>query len=181
MSEKFKVEIRGTRPLLMNSPANILENQTTKRSREDITHKEEAEKVLYKDKDNKPIVPALNILTCLRDSAVNFKVPGRGKKTFKNFIFAGLRIEPEQISIISSNGWNVDIRTVVINRGRVPKIRPRFDEWNLEFQIEILDPIITATNLKQILVDAGKFNGLLDFRPLFGLFEVIKFEKVKSE
>lgn len=181
MSEKFKVEIKGTIPLLMNSPENILKSQETKRAREDITHKEAAEKVLYKDKNNNPIVPALNLLTCLRDSAVNFKVPGRGKKTFKNFIYAGLRIEPEQIPIISSKKWIVDMRTVVINRGRVPKARPRFDEWKLVFEVEIYDPIITSSNLKQFLMDAGKFNGILDFRPLFGLFEVTKFEKIKNE
>ena len=181
MSEIYNVEIKGTRPLLMNSPKVILEEQGTKRAREDRSKKEEAKSVLYEDENNKPIVPALNLLTCLRDSAVNFKIPGRGNKTFKNFIYAGLHIEPEQIPVISKNEWSIDVRTVVINGGRVPKARPKFDEWNLKFEVEILDPIITSTNLKQFLTDAGKFNGILDFRPLFGLFSIEKFEKIKNE
>jgi len=49
----------------------------------------------------------------------------------------------------------------------------------LEFTVEILDPVVTSSSLKEILIDAGKYNGLLDFRPLFGLFEVVTFEKVQ--
>jgi hypothetical protein len=36
--------------------------------------------------------------------------------------------------------------------------------------------MIHSDTLKRILVDAGKFYGLGDFRPEFGLFEVEKFE-----
>jgi len=71
------------------------------------------------------------------------------------------------------------LRTVVINRARVPKARPKFEKWMLEFTVEILDPVVTSSSLKEILIDAGKYNGLLDFRPLFGLFEVVTFEKVQ--
>ena len=46
---------------------------------------------------------------------------------------------------------------------------------------EILDPIITPSALKEILIDAGKYNGLLEFRPLFGLFAVETFEKIKGK
>ena len=181
MSEKYKVEIRGTRPLLMNSCKSMLEERENKLSRgiKEITPKEEAEKLLYLDKEGKFIMPSLTILACLRKSAVNFKVPGRGKKTYKDFIYAGVRIEPENIPLITENGWEADLQAVVIGGGRVIKARPRFNEWKLNFEAEILDVIITPATLKEILTDAGKFNGLLDFRPLFGLFEVKEFEKVE--
>ena len=181
MSEKFKVEIKGTRPLLMNSCRSMIEDKENKpsRGRKEISLKEEAEKLLYLDKKGKIVVPALTILACLRKSATNFKVPGRGKKTYKDFIYAGVRIYPENIPLITKNGWEVDLKPVVIQRARIIRAKPRFDEWKLGFEIEILDVIITPTTLKEILVDAGRFNGLLDFRPLYGLFEVVNFEKIE--
>lgn len=181
MSEKFKVELRGTRPLLMNSCRCMVEDKLNKpsRGREELTLKEEAERLLYLDKEENIVVPSLCVLGCLRKSAVNFKVPGRGKKTYKDFIYAGIRIEPENIPLITENSWEIDLKPVVIGTARVVKSKPRFDNWKLNFETEILDVIITPSTLKEMLIDAGKFNGLLDFRPLYGLFELTKFEKIE--
>ena len=183
MSEKYKVEIKGMRPLLMNSCRCMIEDRLNKpsRGREELTLKEEAEKLLYFDEKETIVIPSLCILGCLRKSATNFKVPGRGRKTHKDFIYAGIKIESENIPLIAKKEWKVDLQTVVIGSGRIVKARPRFDEWKLNFKIDILDIIITSTTLKEILVDAGKFNGLCDFRPLFGLFSVEKFERVNNE
>ena len=180
MTEEYKVRIKGTRPLLMNSCRSMVEDRmgAPSRGKKEITLREEAQRLVYIDENKKPIVPAFCVLSCLRKSATNFKVPGRGKKTFKDFIYSGIEIEPEDIPVISDDGWEVDLKPVVIGRARVIKARPKFKQWELEFQAKIIDPIVTPTYFKEILVDAGKYNGLLDFRPLFGLFEVVKFEKV---
>ena len=104
----------------------------------------------------------------------------RVKKTYKSYVFAGILIEPENILLNTNNGWEVDLKPVVINRSRVIRARPRFDAWMLDFTVEINDPIITPSSLKQFIVDAGKYNGLLDFRPLYGLFELLSYEKVEE-
>jgi hypothetical protein len=91
-------------------------------------------------------------------------------------IRAGLEINPENIPLIS-DGWKVDVQSVVVQRNRIPRARPRFDNWELEFEIINKDPtIINKDVLKQILIDAGKYYGIGDYRPDYGLFEVIKFE-----
>jgi hypothetical protein len=59
----------------------------------------------------------------------------------------------------------------------VLKARPRFDEWSLEFRIANLDPgLLKRDMIHRILVDTGRFYGLGDFQPEFGLFKVEKFE-----
>jgi hypothetical protein len=66
--------------------------------------------------------------------------------------------------------------TVVVQMSRVLRARPRFDEWALEFKIVNLDPgLLKRDMIYRILVDAGRFYGLGDFRPEFGLFKVERF------
>ena len=154
-------------------------NNKARRSKE-YNLKTDAETALYKDKEGNIVVPSFCVLSCLRGSAVNFQVPGKGKKTYKNFVYAGVRMETENIPLISENGWEIDAKTVVVQRSRIVRARPRFDSWALEFTMEIVDPIITPAVLKQIIEDAGKYNGLLDFRPLYGLFRLAIFERIEK-
>ena len=180
--ESYKVRIKGTRPLLMHSCHGMVDDriETPSRGKKEITLREEAEKILYIDEKGNPVVPFLAILGCLRRSATNYKVSGKGKKTYKDFIYSGLGIKPENIPVISKDDWEVDLRPVGIKGNRIVRARPKFKEWELEFEIEILDVIIIPSVLKEMLIDAGKYSGLLDFRPLFGLFDVTEFEKLNK-
>ena len=182
--EQVSVQINGTRPLLMHSPQSIGQN---KGSRGGTRHDpmEEAEASLYRDAQGTIVIPSLNLLASIQKAAVDYKVPGRGKKTFKTYILSGLQIEPEEIALIADGGgekgegWTIDSRSVVIQRARVIRSRPRFDNWSLDFTINILDPIIRMTDVKEFLDSAGKYQGLCDFRPLFGLFKVVGFKRVE--
>jgi len=75
----------------------------------------------------------------------------------------------------------VDVRPVVAQGSRVLRVRPRFDEWALEFKIANFDPgLLKEETIFKILADAGRLHGLGDFRPEFGLFKVEKFSKMPS-
>jgi len=178
--ETYKVRIEGTRPLLMHRISD-LDNGNSKRGKQHDPEKEAAAAV-YRDAEGNIVVPMLNVLSALRKAAVDFRVAGKGKKTFKDYIYAGIRIEPMEIPLeYEPNGdkpWAVDLRPVVVNRSRVMRARPRFDKWALEFMVQIVDPIISADSFGAILEAAGRYVGLCDFRPLFGLFQVTKFEPV---
>jgi len=175
--EKFEVEIRGTRPLLMHSAEGMITGEEL--AKKDRGTNVEAEMCLYKDENGKICCPSIIVLSALKNSAVNFLVGGKGKKTFKNYIYSGVGIEGENIEIISNN-WKPDKKTVVIGGSRILRVRPRFDNWSMKFSMEILSEVITPAILKTMLEHAGKFSGLMDFRPLYGLFEVTKFEEVKD-
>jgi len=175
--EIYEVKIEGTRPLLMHNPVDI-GNKPNLRRGEHLDPKVEAESYLYKDENGNIVIPARMVKACIRGAGRNYTVRGRGKTTFGAMIRAGLDILPENIPLIH-NGWKVDIQTVVVQKNRIPRARPRFDEWALEFKIVNKDPtIIHFDTLKKILEDAGKYYGLGDYRPEFGLFKVVKFEKL---
>jgi hypothetical protein len=173
--EVYKVKIKGVRPLLMHSPVGI-DNKPKLRRGEHLDPKVEAESYLYKDEKGNIVIPARVIKACIRNAGRNYTVKGRGKTTFAAMIRASLEINPENIPLIS-DGWKVDVQSVVVQRNRIPRARPRFDNWELEFEIINKDPtIINKDVLKQILIDAGKYYGIGDYRPDYGLFEVVKFE-----
>jgi hypothetical protein len=142
---------------------------------EHLDPKTEAESYLYKDAEGRICVPSVNVKACIREAGRNYRVSGR-RTTFAAMIRAGLDIKPYPMIPLIHNGWQVDIRPVVVQRSRILRARPRFEEWGLEFEIIDNDPtIIHADTLEKILIDAGKYYGLGDFRPEFGLFKVEKF------
>lgn len=177
--EKYFVRIKGTRPLLMHAPVGLGDNPSLRRG-EHLPPEKEAEMYLYKDSQGNIVVPAINIKACLRDAGRNYKISGR-KTTYGAAIKAGIDIEPAPYVPLKHNGWEVDIRPVVVQRNRILRARPRFDEWELEFTIVNKDPqVLLKDTMKKVVEDAGRWIGLGDFRPEFGLFEVVEFKEVKG-
>jgi hypothetical protein len=187
--EIYEVRIVGIRPLLMHKP-HLLGGQPTRRRSEIPSPEEEARNALYTDGDL-IVVPSLNVKAMIRDAGRNYKIPQR-RATFGAYIRAGIDIEPSpNIPLlnprtnepyrVSKKEWIVDVRPVVIQRNRILRARPRFDEWALEFKIINLDPgLLKKEMLHKILVDAGRFYGLGDFRPEYGRFKVERFESIKT-
>lgn len=173
--EKYLVKIEGVRPLLMNA-INIEDLKEANKRRSEIPDpKTEAERKLYRDPNGNICIPAYVVKACIRSAGRNYKLPQR-RSTYASMIRAGIQIEPEYIPI-TPDEWVVDIRPVVVRGSRVLRARPRFDKWSIEFTIINLDPnILKAEIIKKILEDAGRYYGLCDYRPDFGLFRVVKFE-----
>ena len=167
------VTIKGTRGLLMHSTAAMLIPKSNKVKSSEHDPVIEAKQCLYLNESGKICVPSMAVLSAMRKAATQLKKAGAGKKTLKDFVFSGLRIEPEMIELPNQN-YEVDIRPVVIMRSRIMRARPLFKEWDLSFQIEIIDEQTwDAGMVRQVIEEAGKYQGLLDFRPLFGTFEVV--------
>lgn len=176
--EKYLVLIKGLKPLLMHAPVDLGNNPKRRRG-EHLSPEKEAEMYLYKDEKGNIVIPSLNIKAMLRDAGRNYKISGR-KTTYGAMIKAGIDIEPYPYVPLKHNGWKVDIRPVVVQRSRILRARPRFDEWELEFTIINKDPqVLLKDTINRIVKDAGKWIGLGDYRPEFGLFKVEKFEVKK--
>jgi hypothetical protein len=53
--------------------------------------------------------------------------------------------------------------------------RPRFDEWAVAFELQIVASIVNPANVRQALDTAGLVKGIGDYRPRYGRFEVESF------
>ncbi|MDD3984240.1 MAG: hypothetical protein WC145_13235 [Aliarcobacter sp.] len=178
----FRVAIRGTKPLLLHSTRVMTDAPKLARGAK-LPPEDEAELGLYKNKSGQIILPEDVILGAIKAAAVDFKVPGKGKKTYKNYVDSGLELESD--ALLEPQTYEIDSRPVVVQRSRVIRSRPRFDEWSTEFRIIVLDTDTWidpfdkvyggGANLRDVIAAAGKYKGLCDYRPRFGRFDVVGF------
>jgi len=185
MSNTYRVELQGAAPLLMHNPASLME-QKQGRDTGAPDPETEARKALYKDREGNIVVPSRAIEGAMREAAKDFRVSGKGgKKSYKEYIIAGVLVEPANIPLQMDganpgDSWQVDLQPVVVQRSRIMRARPRFDQWKLEFKLTLLDPLLDPSIVQEILEAAGKYKGLLDYRPKFGRFQVLCFEPLEG-
>lgn len=173
MPEEISVEVRGIAPLVQNKFIED-KSETSRRKQKTYDDNEELEKRTYKNNKGELIQPAIHIKSSMVKSATAFKF--EGKKTYKDIIRAGIIIDPSEIVHLNQK-YEIDKRSVVIQRSRIMRVRPILNEWGLKFKIINLQPEnLSKKVIKDILTDSGKYTGIGDMRPEYGRFEIVKFK-----
>lgn len=178
--KSVNVEIAGIAPLLHHRFQTEEHGENASKTKKKVyVPSEEAEKCLYRNAKGEIYQPAEHIFQSMVKAAVAFKF--EGKKTYKDVVTSGIAITPEDIPLLADPNYEIDARPVVVQRARVVRWRPRFNEWKLAFTIDILDEDnISVPVVKDILETAGRTKGIGDYRPRFGRFMVSKFEEVNN-
>jgi len=186
--KNIKITIKGTTPLLANAFTDEAQRDSSNGSRlatqkERGTPREQAEAVLYKDNNGKPVIPGPNLFRCIIEGGRFFKAGKSKITTQKNSLIpACLEFEEIVINIKHKEPWTVDTRPVRIpsTGGRILRHRPCFNDWELSFSCLLDDDVITENLLREIIDTSGRRIGLGDFRPdckgPFGKFVVTKWE-----
>ena len=175
MEHIIDVTIVGTVPLLQHRFADEKQTDEPKKVGGKRDYSGEAELALYRLSDGTIYQPSTHLEGAMLKSAVKFQIGGRGKKTYKDLFKSAIIVSPDAI-VHKNQKWEVDRRAVIVNKGRVMRERPRFDKWELDFEIHVMDEQIPTNMVNAILVDAGQYVGISDYRPKFGRFMVSKFE-----
>ena len=66
-----------------------------------------------------------------------------------------------------------DTRPMTVNRSKVMRTRPRFDQWNITFNLEYNEEKIDIETIVNAMEYAGLYVGLCDSRPKYGKFTAI--------
>jgi len=176
---EISVKIKGVTPLLMNR--FVEEDAITNAPRDkNATPREQAEKLAYKDKEGGLYVPGPNIFACLIVAGKYHKLGKNKVTTMKSSLVPAALSLMEIECSLNTKEFEVDSRSVVIpaTGGRIMKHRPRLDEWELEFTLELDTAMFSEKFTRQIVDDAGSKAGLGDFRPdrkgPFGKFKVVE-------
>jgi hypothetical protein len=168
---KVNVSIKGITPLLMHKFVDGADRIT-----KDMLPRDIAETYTYRTDNGELYIPSDCIMACMKFAGKWHKV-GRGAMTNSksSLIPAGISITPLKC-LLNVKDFEVDSRPVVNNNinARIMSHRPRLDEWQTSFEMEIDDEIFhdskmgTEKRIRMVLDDAGKKVGLLSFRPACG-------------
>jgi len=176
------VTIKGVSPLQMGRYHKAFKLE--KESNEDYEKRTWRDKA-HCDKDGKVYIPGNAVKNMLRDTSkyLGLKIPGKGKNTYTKHFEAGI-LAPEPLYIgctldDAKEHWVFgDARGKRGgNNPRVEKCFPLFEQWGGSITFYILDETLTEGVLEEHFMEAGKFIGLMCYRPIngghFGRFEVV--------
>ena len=171
----ISIRIEGKTPLICNrftDAAQMAASSGTRLSTigDKGTPREQAETKLYRSKgsDDVLVIPSPNMFRCLIDAGTFFKVGKSKVTTLKtSMVPYCVSINEIEIAIISREGWDVDTRAVRIpsTGGRILCHRPCFNDWALEFTVELDTDVMNPKFFRELVDAAGNKIGLGDFRP----------------
>ena len=186
----YTFEITGKEPgIMFNNPAMMgatTGTVTQTRSTKKYNDKAEAEMRTYRNDKGNLVVPSVQVRASLLEASKAFKLGRTNLKTVLNSIM----IEPvDDLELKSPSNrpiknYTIDKRRVVVSRAGIMRARPVVPQWKLSFKIEVdrelmensLQGTSTLELLTRVLSDAGKKQGIGDYRPQkggsFGRFEV---------
>lgn len=178
--KKIKVSIEGKTPLLINRFRDTqIESKSKKRSGAFVEQNIEDKLYLY---DGKPHVPSIYLRNSLVEAGKQFQIGGKKKATYSKLLGSTIGVEPD--NILLNGNWEI-FRVAAVNpmtRGRMMVSRPRFNKWKCEFDIIFNDEEIPTEVMNELLVHAGNYVGIGDWRPekkgMFGKFMVTSFKEV---
>lgn len=141
---------------------------------------------------NKVVIPSDNLMTVLREGGKNCRT-GKGQKTFKSQTQSGIIIDQsswpllvhggsvlsydpikalignpnfeDHVEKVTELGFELFVKRARIDRSKHVRVRPRFDRWECTGTLTVLDDMITQEVLTNIMVFAGTYSGLGDWRP----------------
>jgi len=187
MIGKINVTIRGVSPLLMNQDTG--ERPKIKDHSSPENKEREFQVAQYRDSKGVLMQPAEMLEKALEVAGGSFQF--KGAKKYGKVLCGGVFIEPQEIphkviTVKKVKFGEVEpfakmVRIPPRTGARVMKTRAIIRDWELDFVINVVNDSINFDTLQDIVTAAGAFNGIGDWRPKYGRFEVIKFEKQKEK
>jgi hypothetical protein len=203
---RLQVTIKGDRPLLMQSDRLVnpfdptvkeikrITSKKTNKTEDDLLRLSNLEWAgsLYYDKDLGPFIPGENLLACLKAGA---KRTRKGKDVlravtvvsdFMPLLYDGPRDMAGmwEHSITTADGEETHpfryVKSVVVQRARTMRTRPKFDSWALQAELILNPTIMDRETFEEVLVTAGEQEGIGTYRPRFGRFGVVEVKALKN-
>jgi hypothetical protein len=178
--KKIVVTITGDTPLLMNNPSKMRSGEGGGKAPKIPTPEQEAADGRYLMPDGKTLcLKSDHIHQCIIAAGSGYRLQGR--KSVLPYLSGSIDIQPEFISLKTTK-YEVDTRRAVLQRTKgVLRSRAKVFPWSATFELYYDDDVFSAdymtkTFRDQIVRDAGKGTGLLDYRPAkkgrFGRFTI---------
>jgi len=195
----INVLIEGSAPLLQHRFGIEAQTEMALPAKKATGHKDysnEWKDTLYSINGNLA-QPGIHIEMAMSKAATGYKLPGARGKTYKDLFTAKVSVNPDMMLHLDPYGKEIpipeqleinnyekpiyiDYRPVVVNRGsRIGRTRLAFSPgWRINFSILVIDDQIQINVVQQVLTEAGQSVGIGDYRPRYGRFRIVLFDKV---
>ena len=176
-----EVELTGKAKMLMHCWNNEAVEEKAKAKKNSATKKtDNLESYVLRNEQGQIVIPTLNFCASIRTAGKSFADPTSPRKSMHDRLKA-IVIPDQEYGLLNggTTDWDfVDRRRVVIQRAGITRERPGFYEgWKVVFRIAVIEPeFLNPELLNEIIDNAGKFQGLGDFRPTFGRYRISRFE-----
>ena len=121
-----------------------------------------------------PYIPGIWLFKCIESGAKKHKL---GSKMRQSCIVQETSVPlkykgPRDIEALVADPYFRLVTAVGVQRAKVMRTRPLFQDWSLEFSVLYDDEDINKNEIITALTDCGKKIGIGDYRPHYGRFEV---------
>jgi hypothetical protein len=180
-----EVVIRGVAPLLMHrwSCEDVLEKSKARKGSA-AKKTDNVEAYIYRCDDGTIGIPGTYLIGSITDprngSAKYLQDPRSPRKSALDLYRAGV-VSLTLCASLGKDSWDyIDQRRVTVQRAGITRSRPAFNVgWEATFQLEVLTPeYIRPEDLLTVLTQAGRLVGVGDFRPSYGRFQVVRFDRL---
>ncbi len=190
---EIEIEITGNSPMLHHKMPDedlfklLGAKQEKKKSQEELTPREIAERHVYKTGEHY-IIPMEMVVGAIKHVASDYKQKNTARKSLKTVAAGAIRPGQDAAVMLGEDGnplasFEVDVRKATNHqKGAIAVCRPRFDKWKARFKLNIDETIITTKVAQEMLEDAGKRAGIGSFRVArggyFGQFRVTEWKEL---
>lgn len=181
--KEFKIKIVGVTPYMQHRMDDLkLEDWEKNRKliieRDDIAKEDLVRAEFHSYNDEKGFfIPSEHFIGSFINAGalVKSKV-GNGKKSMKNIVAGMFSIKEDKLRLPTYD--EIDKRSAVNRnvKARVIVIRPKWNNWKVDFILQVDNDTITKETIEQIITYAGQYIGIGSFRPTnngrYGRFEL---------
>jgi hypothetical protein len=184
-----EAHIIGRAPLLMHAwnveaieeKANAAKGSVAKKT-------DDIESYIYRDPDTNLIgIPGVCIAAAMREAARSIQDPRSPRKSGMDLVKGGVIPLDAYATLFRTDdatGKEIPYEAhdflhqcrVVVQRSGVTRTRPGFNAgWQCRFRLMIATPnYLPLQTISYLLTEAGRLNGLCDFRPSYGRFSLLR-------
>lgn len=140
---------------------------------------DDVESYVYRDSNGHIALPGEYLRQAIIHAAKFKQDPRSPRKSAMDLFKAGV-VSLTDLASLGAKDWDyLDTRRVTIQRNGINRIRPAMKVgWKAAFEIQVLTPeYIDESLLLDVLSMAGRLIGVGDFRPTYGRFNVVQFNK----
>lgn len=181
---RVQFTIVGTKPILMHAykpdavaiKANAAKGSASKKQ-------DQPEDYVYRTEEGLLALPAINLHSCLIEQGRSRPDPRSPRKSSRDLMKAAICPDDELVPFDQKiKEWDfLDQRRVCMNgKSAITRIRPGLLKgWSLTTTFTVMLPLyVDPEFLLSLINDAGSYQGLGDFRPVFGRFQCSNFERL---